>query len=135
MSRILLAGPNNFRWRSYTERLQGDGHEVVHVVNGMACVRRVWDWSPHILVLDPNILWGGGEGVLEIMEDESRTQATRIVLLTAGCDAPLLYRLSQFSLDDWLWQPTSALQLAQRLQPLLNRQRSGMNTLVSAPSA
>lgn len=121
--RILLAGMNNYRWQSYRDRLRADGLAARLVFDGVECVAAMRSFRPQVLVLDPNILWGGGDGVLAIREEEPEMNQTQVMILTAGCESSLLYRMSNYMIDDLVWQPISASVLQQRLERLLEFQR------------
>src|SRR5262245_54616471 len=48
------------------------GFEAETAGDGLDCVEKLRDSAPDALVLEPDLLWGGGEGVLAAMyEDES----------------------------------------------------------------
>lgn len=121
--RVLLAGPNNFRWRSYRETLDAAGFSARLTSNGMDCVAVLRAFRPNVLVLDPNILWGGGDGVLAVRDDEPGLDQNLVMILTAGCDSSLLYRMSNYAIDDLVWQPASAAVLQRRLERMLSLQR------------
>lgn len=46
------------------------GYEVTAATNGLQCVDQLRETAPTILVLDPEMLWGGGEGVLDWLREE-----------------------------------------------------------------
>lgn len=117
-SRILLAGLNNYRWRSYQERLRSDGLDARLVFSGMECVTALREFQPQVLVLEPNIPWGGGDGVLAIRDEEPDLKDNLVMIVTAGCEPSLLYRMSDYAIDDLVWQPISASALQQRLESL-----------------
>lgn len=118
VQRILLAGVNNYRWRSYQERLQADGLDARLVFSGVDCVTALRDFHPDVLVLEPNIPWGGGDGVLAVRDEEPGLKDNLVMILTAGCEPGLLYRMSDFAIDDLVWQPISAAALQRRLESL-----------------
>ena len=121
--RVLLAGMNNSRWRGYRETLDAAGFTARFTSNGVECVAVLRNFRPHVLVLDPNILWGGGDGVLAIRDEEFGLNHNLVMILTAGCEPSLLYRISDYSIDDLIWQPTTSRELMQRLDGLLELQR------------
>jgi len=121
--RVLLAGPNNYRWRAYRETLDAVGFSAQHTSNGMDCVALLRAFQPNVLVLDPNIPWGGGDGVLAVRDEEPGLNQNLVIILTAGCDSSLLYRMSDYAIDDLVWQPISGFDLKRRLERLLNFQR------------
>lgn len=121
MVRILMAGPNSYRWAAYAEEFRKDGHAVVHTFNGLTCVEQLAKFRPHVLILEPNIPWGGGDGILDVLSSEPDWSSVRVILVTSGCDSSLLYRLSQHSVDDLLWQPVAPAVLRHRVHQLIGR--------------
>lgn len=48
------------------------GHKITACTDALQCVTALHESAPTVLVLDPEILWGGGDGVLEyLIRDES----------------------------------------------------------------
>lgn len=121
--RVLLAGPNNYRWRAYHETLNATGFTARFTSNGLECVAVLRAFRPDVLVLDPNISWGGGDGVLAVRDEELGLNQNLVMILTAGCDSSLLYRMSNYAIDDLVWQPISGFDLKRRLERLLSWQR------------
>ncbi len=121
--RVLLAGPNNFRWREYHETLNATGFTARLTSDGLECVAVLRAFRPNVLVLDPSIPWGGGDGVLAVLDEEPGLNQNFVMILTAGCDSSLLYRMSNYAIDDLVWQPALAAVLQRRLERLLSWQR------------
>jgi CheY-like chemotaxis protein len=59
------------------------GHEVDVAANGLQCIDRLRMSCPTVLVLDPDIPWGGGDGVLEWLSREEPLNPL-VVVLTNG---------------------------------------------------
>lgn len=121
--RVLLAGPSNYRWRAYHETLDATGFSARITSDGMECVAVLRAFRPNVLVLDPNIPWGGGDGVLAVRDEEPGLNQNLVMILTAGCEPSLLYRMSDYAIDDLVWQPISGLDLKRRLERLLELER------------
>lgn len=64
--------------------LAGRGFEVAVAADGLQCIERLQDGLPTVLVLDPHLLWGGGEGVLEWLQDEDPFAEITVVLADGG---------------------------------------------------
>jgi len=63
------------------------GYEVETSTDGLNCLAKLRQVTPAVLVLDLELLWGGGDGVLAWLREAS--PAPRIpVLLTATAAAP-----------------------------------------------
>lgn len=127
--RILLAGSTNYRWRSYHKRLDDAGFSVQLTNSGVDCVTALREFQPNLLVLDPNIPWGGGDGILAVRDEEPELKNNLVMILTSRCEPGLLYRLSDYVIDDLVGQPISATFLQWRVQRLLELQREGSTRL------
>ena len=131
--RILLAGSNNYRWRAYHKRLEAAGFSARLTNSGIECVAVLRAFRPDVLVLDPNVPWGGGDGVLAVRDEEPELKNNLVMILTARCEPGLLYRLSDYPIDDLVGQPISATFLQWRLERLLELQREGSTCLTDLP--
>jgi carbon storage regulator CsrA len=113
--RILIADRDEFLLATYREHLSRHGAVVATATTGLACMDRLRDFAPDVLVLDPTILWGGGDGVLAVMHEEPQIRPASVLLLTHGGNRSLLYRLSSFKVDDYQTKPVSPRQLMERI--------------------
>lgn len=120
LSRILIADPDRFLLASYSEHLRERGATVSTATTGVECVERLRGSVPDVLVLEPALLWGGGDGVLAMMNDEPTLRPPVVILLAQGRNRGLLYRLSSFKVDDYQTKPLSANGLAERIGSLLS---------------
>lgn len=64
--------------RCFTSR--GFSVQIVH--DGVECVGRALHSPPTALVLDCNLPWGGGTGVLACLREDPATATTPVILLT-----------------------------------------------------
>ena len=81
--RILLADADRSARRRYGRYLAKCGFEVQTAASGLEAVAGLRTFQPDLLVLDPKLPWGGGEGVVALMyEDESVPLIPVIVLST-----------------------------------------------------
>ena len=88
--RVLVADPDEYLLRHYRDYLEQHGCQVMTVTSGVDCVEklRATDWD--VLVLEPSLPWGGGDGVLAVMhEDQNILRIPVIVLTDAGSKCPL----------------------------------------------
>lgn len=70
-----------FRWF-----LTEHGYEVETASDGLDCLEKLRRVLPAVLVLDRELRWGGGDGVLAWLREEGVTSRVRVVLTaTAGC--------------------------------------------------
>ncbi len=113
--RILIADSDEFLMATYREHLSQHGAVVSTATTGLACIDRLREFTPDVLVLDPSLLWGGGDGVLAVMHEEPQIRPASVLLLTHGGNRSLLYRLSSFKVDDYQAKPLSPKRLMDRI--------------------
>ena len=59
-----MADPDPSLPAVYREPLLREGCELRTAVNGLDCVAQLRECVPDVLVLEPQLPWGGGDGVL-----------------------------------------------------------------------
>ena len=118
-ARILIADPDRFLLASYSRHLRERGATVSTATTGLECVERLRDVVPDALVLEPTLPWGGGDGVLALINEEPSLRPTVVMILAQGRNRSLLYRLSWFKVDDYQTKPLTADGLAGRIGTLL----------------
>lgn len=106
---------------SYREHLGRHGFDVVTATGGTQCVDKLRQCDPDVLVLEPAIPWGGGDGVLAMMHEEPDVPLVPVIVLTHGRDHGVLYRLAPFQVDDYQVKPLSAQRLAERIRAVVRR--------------
>jgi carbon storage regulator CsrA len=133
--RILIADRDDFLLASYREYLSGHGAIVTTAATGVACLERLRDFAPDILVLDPSLLWGGSDGLLAVMHEQPELRPACVLLLTDGGNRRLLYRLSSFRVDDYQTKPIGPGQLMERICRLRMLPRAGasLDSAVASP--
>ena len=119
--RVLIADSDEYLLNSYREYLEQHGFEVATATTGLECVERLRDYEPDLLVLEPSIPWGGGDGVLAMMQEESDIPVVPVIVLTYGCDRGVLYRLAPFTIDDYQVKPLRPTRLAERICAIARR--------------
>ncbi len=56
--------------------------------DGIECLEKVRRFKPDVVVLDRELLWGGGDGVLECLSAEAQESRPAVVLTTRATDGP-----------------------------------------------
>jgi DNA-binding response OmpR family regulator len=74
---------------------------------------------PGLLVLEPQLPWGGGEGVLAMMGELPQLATVPVMVLTSCRDPRLMKAVSRFPVSDYQLKPLAADRLAVRLRMLL----------------
>ena len=65
--------------------LTARGYDVETSLDGLDCLEKLRRLEPAVLVLDPELLWGGGDGVLAWLREESLMPGIPVILTaTAG---------------------------------------------------
>lgn len=85
--RILVAVPHEDRRNRYCDYLARNGFRVSDVENGLECLAALQQQPPDILVLHRDLLWGGGDGVLTVMRQDSGWSLIPVVLLDSRREA------------------------------------------------
>ena len=119
-ARILIADPDRFLLSSYSRHLRDRGAVVSTAATALECVQRLRDSVPEVLVLEPAILWGGGDGVLAVMDEDEWLRPRFVMVVAHRRDRTRLYCLSSFPVDDYQARPLSANELAARIDTLLS---------------
>lgn len=119
--RVLIADPDEYLVDSYRACLEQHGFEVLVATNGLECVERLRNSAPDVLVLEPALPWGGGDGVLAMMREEPDVPRIPVIALTLGHDRGVLYRLAPFPIDDFQVKPLSGDRLVQRVRAVVKR--------------
>jgi DNA-binding response OmpR family regulator len=118
-NRVLIADSDRYLLDDYREYLEQQGFEVLTATTGLECVERLRDGEPDVLVLEPSIPWGWGDGVLAMMHEERDISTIPVIVVTHGYDRGLLYRMAPYRIDDYQTKPLTAKRLAQRIQSVL----------------
>lgn len=121
-TRVLIADPDESLLAIYRELLQKD-FDVATASNALKCVRRLRQVVPDVLILEPQLPWGGGDGVLSIMRDDPALADVPVMLLTACRDPKVLQSVAPFSIDDYYVKPLAPAHLATRIRRLFDHRR------------
>src|SRR5207244_249871 len=79
---VLLADRDEELLATYREFLLRDGFDVVTATDALDCVAKLRVFAPDVLVLDPALPWGQGEGVLAMMYEDPGVPLVPVVVLT-----------------------------------------------------
>lgn len=79
---ILIAVADESLQITYGLLFAEQGFRVVTASGGLECLNKLCRVIPEVLILDKELLWGGGEGVLEILRTGGNTRWPPVVLLT-----------------------------------------------------
>ena len=122
--RVLMADPDESLPSMYGASLGEEGFEVVAARSGLECVARFRECVPDVLVLEPQLLWGGGEGVLTIMGESPDLAMVPVMILTSARDSHALNRVASFPISEYHLKPLAPDRLAGRLRAMLRHPRT-----------
>jgi carbon storage regulator len=118
-ARILIADADRFLLACYSRHLRERGVTASTATTGVECIQRLREAVPDVLILDPDLPWGGGDGVLAVVHEEPALRPTVVMILAQGRNRSLLYRLSWFKVDDYQMKPMTAARLTEQIGMLL----------------
>ncbi len=113
--RVLMADSDEYLLQDCRDYLRQHGFEVFTATTGLECVEKLRTSTPDVLVLEPSIPWGWGDGVLAMMHEEPDVPQVPVIVLTYGRDRGMLYHLAPFKIDDYQIKPLRPQQLAERI--------------------
>ena len=118
-----MADPDESLPRVYREPLSREGFELATAVSGLECVARLRERVPDVLVLEPHMPWGGGDGVLAIMGEDQDLAIIPVMVLTSCRDPHVLKGVGHFPISDYHVKPLAPHRLAERLRSFLDHPR------------
>jgi DNA-binding response OmpR family regulator len=121
--RVLMADPDPSIHSAYRWPLLEEGFEVTPALSGLECFERMIEYVPDVLVLEPQLPWGGGAGVLAMMGVNPALANVPVMMLTSCRDPQVLEEVSRFPIGDYQIKPLSPDRLVGRLRTLLNHPR------------
>jgi CheY-like chemotaxis protein len=95
-ARVLIADRDQQMRDVYARGLISYGYEVATATDGLNCLAALRNFSPDILVLDPDLPWGGGAGVLARMHEETDFPYVPVIVLAVDADPWLDERFAAF---------------------------------------
>ena len=117
---LLIADGDSELCDLYRQFLTQHGYEVETTSDGLDCLRKLRQVKPAALVLDLELLWGGGDGVLDWIRKESPSHAIPIIL-TAGYPQ-MLAGFSKPPVMSYLPKPFALTALLESIGSAISRQ-------------
>ena len=124
-TRTLLVAHSDHYWLEHLVLgLEQSGYSV-HIANsGITCVAKMRCMNPEVLLLDPDLLWGGGDGVLALMVTNAvMVQIPVLLLVTLETNMALANSL-RTTVNDVLSLPSSREAIADRCLELAETKSS-----------
>jgi CheY-like chemotaxis protein len=121
--RVMMADPDESLQPVYREPLLQGGFELATAVSGLECVAQLRECVPDLLVLEPQLPWGGGEGVLAMMGETPEFATIPVIVLTSCRDPHMLEAVSRFPVSDYQLKPLTPDRLVEKIRSILAHPR------------
>jgi len=117
----LLADTDETLLVSYREHLCREGFQVATATNGLDCVAQLRSFVPDVLVLDPELPWGRGDGVLAVMHEDADVPVVPVMVLADHYADDNLYPVGVFPVSAYHLKPLAPSLLAENIRRLLRK--------------
>lgn len=81
---VLIADADELLVAAYRAFLVAEGFQVMAVNNALDCLEALRESPPLALVLDPDLPWGSGTGVLALMREGVEIPAVPVLILASS---------------------------------------------------
>jgi DNA-binding NtrC family response regulator len=117
--RVLAAEPDAKSLQRYQQSLTKHGFRVATAATGVECALKLRQDKPDLLVLNPALNWGGGDGILALMQDEGSLPSSPVLLLYDDADYEAYGKLDAFDFVARLPKPVSGWFLTNCVEQVL----------------
>jgi CheY-like chemotaxis protein len=112
MQHRLLIADREAEWRELFERFLADwGYEVETSTDGLDCLAKLRDATPDLLVLDLELPWGGGDGVLAWLREDGSAPKIPVLLIGPDVAPPDLTEFNEPPIVGYLPKPVGLTRL------------------------
>jgi two-component system, chemotaxis family, chemotaxis protein CheY len=94
MLSVLHADGDRHLQDTHADFLASRGFQVHKAEGGVDCVQKLRQLAPNFLILDHELPWGGGAGVLAVMREEPRLRRIPVVVTSAVSSVATLNKLA-----------------------------------------
>lgn len=94
MRTVLHADGDRDLQETHVEFLASQGFQVHTAGGGVDCLQKLRLLAPKFLILDHELPWGGGAGVLAVMREEPRLRQIPVVVMSAVSSVATLNKLT-----------------------------------------
>lgn len=119
---VLIVEPDEDLAISYDAFLGRRGFEVFTATDGLACVSRLRKSPLDMVVLEPNVLWGGGAGIVALMRDDPSLPLVPVLVHSRDGDIGVMGEAG-FPVVDHAVKPLDPQRLAKRIYDVVSRFR------------
>lgn len=126
--RVLIADSNWKLLGRYELFLEESGLEVATASTALQCVELLRDFEPDVLVLEEELPWGQGDGVLDLMQTEPDVPVRPVIVLSARPDAEGLHRVGRIEVAEYHQKPLSPKSLREAVLRVYRASLTSMQT-------
>jgi len=127
---IVVASSSVHRQTLYRETIEGLGHQAATANGGVECLECLRKGPAALLLLEAPLLWGGSDGVLDVVQHEFGAKPP-VILVAVGSGSIDWFQLSRFRVDDFLFRIPTTHELQRAICNLL-RQRGSVQRSATA---
>ena len=109
--RVLIADSDLKLLGRYELFLKGSGLEVATANTALQCVELLRDYEPDVLVLEAELPWGQGDGVLDLMQTEPDVPVCPVIVLSTRPKAEGLHQVGAIEVAEYHQKPVSPMSL------------------------
>jgi len=121
MMQILVASSSAYRQTTYREMIETFGHRVSCANSGIECIERLRQGRFDLLILEAPLLWGGSDGVLDVVQNGGRGRELPVILVAVGAGPIDWLQLGRFRIDDFLFRLPTPLDLGRAVAVIATR--------------
>lgn len=118
---IVVASSSLHRQSTYREAIEGLGYRVSPASGGVDCLEQLQRNSAGLLILEAPLLWGGSDGVLDVVQNQWNRELP-VILVAVGSGSIDWFQLSRFRVDDFLFRVPNAQELEQAIYSVVGRE-------------
>lgn len=113
---LLVANSDAQLCEDYRRILSERGYDVATASDGLDCLEKLSQATPDVLVLEWELPWGGGEGVLAYLREDHALDSVPVVLISKLIDPQQMANYIETPVVDILYKPFSLTRLLASLQ-------------------
>ena len=122
MKHRLLIANRDVEWRELYQRFFTElGYEVESSSDGLDCLAKLRHAAPAMLVLDLDLLWGGGDGVLAWLREEGSAPKIPVLLMGPPAALPDMTEFNEPPIVDYLPKPFTLTALLESIRSAVAR--------------
>lgn len=113
---LLIANGDSPLCEDYQRILNERGYDVETASDGLDCLEKLRQATPDVLLLEWELPWGGGAGVLADLREDRSMESLPVVLIANVIDPQQMAEFIESPVIDFLHKPFSLTKLLASLQ-------------------